>query len=150
MTSIQIDIKDGLSSSVAIKGPCRVATTANITLSGEQTIDGVAVVTDDRVLVKNQTTGQTTASMSRHRSWRRRRSKDFNKSKDIKTGTLINVTAGTTGVGWWQVSTTGDITVGTTSMASICRTRRARMAFSGIWPASWLRLTEIMAFLPRR
>lgn len=32
------------------------ATTANITLSGTQTIDGVAVVAGDRVLVKNQTT----------------------------------------------------------------------------------------------
>jgi hypothetical protein len=116
MTSIQIDIKDGLSSSVAIKGPCRVATTANITLSGEQTIDGVAVVTDDRVLVKDQTTGADNGIyIADTGPWRR--SKDFNKSKDIKTGTLINVTAGTTGVGWWQVSTTGDITVGTTSIA---------------------------------
>jgi hypothetical protein len=35
--------------------PCRVATTANITLSGAQTIDGIACVADDRVLVKNQT-----------------------------------------------------------------------------------------------
>lgn len=34
----------------------RVATTANITLSGTQTIDGIAVVADDTVLVKNQTT----------------------------------------------------------------------------------------------
>jgi len=33
----------------------RAATTANITLSGEQTIDGVSVVADDRVLVKDQT-----------------------------------------------------------------------------------------------
>jgi phage-related tail fiber protein len=32
-----------------------VATTANITLSGTQTIDGVAVVAGDRVLVKSQT-----------------------------------------------------------------------------------------------
>lgn len=34
----------------------KVATTANITLSGAQTIDGVAVVAGDRVLVKDQTT----------------------------------------------------------------------------------------------
>jgi hypothetical protein len=34
----------------------KVATTANITLSGTQTIDGVAVIAADRVLVKNQTT----------------------------------------------------------------------------------------------
>lgn len=34
----------------------RVATTANITLSGAQTIDGVSVIAGDRVLVKNQST----------------------------------------------------------------------------------------------
>lgn len=35
----------------------KVATTANITLSGAQTIDGISVVTGDIVLVKNQSTG---------------------------------------------------------------------------------------------
>lgn len=118
MTSIQIDIKDGLSSSVAIKGPCRVATTANITLSGEQTIDGVAVVTDDRVLVKDQTTGADNGIyIADTGAWRR--SKDFNKTKDVKTGTMVNVTSGTVGAGQWQVSTTGEITIGTTSIAFI-------------------------------
>jgi hypothetical protein len=39
---------------LAIKAPVRVATTANITLSGLQTIDGIALVAGDRVLVKNQ------------------------------------------------------------------------------------------------
>lgn len=38
------------------RSPVRVATTANITLTGTQTIDGIAVVAGDRVLVKNQTT----------------------------------------------------------------------------------------------
>lgn len=38
------------------KRSARVATTANITLSGTQTIDGIAVVAGDRVLVKDQTT----------------------------------------------------------------------------------------------
>ena len=37
-----------------IKAPVKVATTAAITLSGAQTIDGVACVTGDSVLVKNQ------------------------------------------------------------------------------------------------
>ena len=37
---------------------CRVATTANITLSGTQTIDGVSIVADERVLVKDQSTAQ--------------------------------------------------------------------------------------------
>ncbi|MEM4676018.1 MAG: hypothetical protein QXM12_06995 [Nitrososphaerota archaeon] len=37
------------------KAPVRVATTTNITLSGTQTIDGIAVNVGDRVLVKDQT-----------------------------------------------------------------------------------------------
>lgn len=37
------------------KGTVRGATTANITLSGAQTIDGVSIIAGDRVLVKNQT-----------------------------------------------------------------------------------------------
>jgi len=37
-------------------GPVVAATTANITLSAPQTIDGVAVIAGNRVLVKNQTT----------------------------------------------------------------------------------------------
>ena len=38
------------------KASCVAATTANITLSGAQTIDGIALVAGDRCLVKNQTT----------------------------------------------------------------------------------------------
>jgi hypothetical protein len=37
------------------KAPAKAATTANITLSGAQTIDGVSIVAGNRVLVKNQT-----------------------------------------------------------------------------------------------
>lgn len=44
-------VAQGLTSKPAVKA----ATTANITLSGTQTIDGVALVAGDRVLVKNQT-----------------------------------------------------------------------------------------------
>ncbi len=39
------------------KLPVRVATTANITLTGLQTIDGISLNNEDRVLVKNQNTG---------------------------------------------------------------------------------------------
>lgn len=37
------------------KEACRVATTANITLSAPQTIDGISAIAGDRVLVKDQT-----------------------------------------------------------------------------------------------
>ena len=46
---------DGVSQGLDVKDSVKVATTANITLSGTQTIDGVAVSADERVLVKNQT-----------------------------------------------------------------------------------------------
>ena len=45
----------GTSPEEGIKAPVVVATIANITLSGEQTINSVAVVAGDRVLVMNQT-----------------------------------------------------------------------------------------------
>ncbi len=47
---------DSVAQGLDVKDSCKVATTANITLSGTQTIDGIAVAADDRVLVKNQST----------------------------------------------------------------------------------------------
>lgn len=118
MTSIQIDINDGLSSSTAIKGPCRVATTANITLVGEQTIDGVAVVTGNRVLVKNQTIASDNGIyVVDTGNWRR--AKDFNKSRDVRSGTKIVVASGSTNSGDWMVSTSDPINVGTTNISFV-------------------------------
>ena len=51
------DYVDNLSAGLSWKEAVRVATTANITLSAPQTVDGVAVIANDRVLVKNQSTG---------------------------------------------------------------------------------------------
>lgn len=45
---------DQVAQGLDAKASCRVATTASITLSGTQTIDGVAVIAGDRVLVKDQ------------------------------------------------------------------------------------------------
>lgn len=47
---------DGVAQGLDAKASVTVATTVDITLSGAQTIDGVALTTGDRVLVKNQTT----------------------------------------------------------------------------------------------
>lgn len=94
------------------KDPVRVATTANIALSGDQTIDGVATVAGDRVLVKNQTAasengiyvtaGGTTA-------WTR--AADANTADEISNATVL-VTEGTVAQG--DVFTANDIaTLGT-------------------------------------
>lgn len=44
----------GYVAQLAWRMSCKAATNSNITLSGEQTVDGVALVTGDRCLVKNQ------------------------------------------------------------------------------------------------
>jgi len=46
---------DSVAQGLDVKASVVVATTANITLSAPQTIDGISVVAGDRVLVKNQT-----------------------------------------------------------------------------------------------
>jgi hypothetical protein len=116
MTSIAIDRTDGLSSSTAIKGPCRVATTANIALYGEQTIDGIAVVTGDRVLVKNQTAGyENGLYVADTGQWRR--SKDFNKTRDVVTGTQVLIVNGDLDDNvLYAVTTANPVVVGTTNI----------------------------------
>jgi hypothetical protein len=49
---------DSVAQGLDPKASCVAATTANITLSGTQTIDGVALIAGDRCLVKNQTLSQ--------------------------------------------------------------------------------------------
>ena len=46
---------DAVAQGLDIKASVVASTTANITLSGTQTVDGIALVADDRCLVKNQT-----------------------------------------------------------------------------------------------
>ena len=48
---------DSVAQGLDAKPSVRAATTANITLSGTQTIDGVALAANERVLVKNQSIG---------------------------------------------------------------------------------------------
>jgi hypothetical protein len=49
---------DTVAQGLDAKGSCAVGTTANITLSGLQTIDGYTTLSGDRVLVKNQSLSQ--------------------------------------------------------------------------------------------
>jgi hypothetical protein len=49
---------DSVAQGLDPKASCVAATTANITLSGTQTIDGVALIAGDRCLVKDQTLSQ--------------------------------------------------------------------------------------------
>lgn len=87
-----VDILDGLSSAVAIKGPCKVAAVANVTLSGEQTIDGV-LTSESRVLVTAQTDARENGIyVTSSGDWRR--AADFSRNNDVKKGTQVRVTDG--------------------------------------------------------
>lgn len=57
VADIQEIVGNTLTSINTWKGSVRAASTANLTLSGEQTVDGVVLVDGDEILVKNQSTG---------------------------------------------------------------------------------------------
>lgn len=93
-----------------------VATTANITLSGTQTIDGVAVVAGNRVLVKNQTTAsQNGIYVVAAGAWTR--ALDADTSSKI-AGAVVNVDSGTTNGGKiFDTDFKSSDTLGTTAMS---------------------------------
>ena len=102
-----------LSTGSGVKVPCRVATTANITLSGLQTIDGLTLIANDRVLVKDQTDATKNGLYSvQETAWVR--SVDFNDNNEVINGVLVSVWAGDTNEGIWQVTYTGTLNFGTT------------------------------------
>jgi hypothetical protein len=107
---------DALIQGLDVKNSVRAATTANITLSGTQTIDGVALVANDRVLVKDQTTASANGIyVVAAGAWSR--SNDADLSADVTAGMFVFVTEGTTnGDSGWTLTTNDAITLGTTSL----------------------------------
>lgn len=128
MTSLTIDRLAGLSSAAGIKGPCAVATTTNITLAGEQTIDGV-LTSSSRVLVKNQT-DQTQNGIWYSSSTDWTRSPDFSRTDDVVTGTQVRVVSGS-GAGIYVLTTAGTISFDT---SNIVFTKDTALT-AGLWDA---------------
>lgn len=95
------------------------ATTAAITLSGEQTIDGV-LTSASRVLVKNQADGTTNGIyVSSAGAWSR--ASDFDATDDISSGALVYVNSAATQNGdkVFLLSNSGSIVLGTTSLVFV-------------------------------
>lgn len=116
MTSTLVDRINGASASLALKAPCRLATTGNITLSGDQTIDGDLVQTGYRILVKDQTDPiENGIYIADSGDWVR--SPDFDGDRDIVFGTQVFVADGSTnGRTFWYVSTAGNISIGSSDI----------------------------------
>lgn len=110
------DVVTGIASQAAVKAPCVVASQANLTLSGEQTVDGVSVTDGDRVLVQAQTDGSENGIyIVSTGDWSR--APDFDGTRDVTTGTMVLVYSGSTGVYLYRLTTTGTITIGSTSLS---------------------------------
>lgn len=104
MPSTITDRLKGLTTSVAVKAPCRLKTTANHALSGLSAIDGVTPAADDRILVGAQTdTTENGIYLANTSAWTR--AADFDGSLDIVGGTQISVIAGTeNATTYWKVA----------------------------------------------
>jgi len=107
---------DSTAQGLDVKTSCRVATTANITLSGTQTIDGISVVASNRVLVKNQTTAsQNGIYVVAAGAWTR--SDDANTGTKLNGGSFTFVEEGTTNAdSGWVMTTDGTVTIDTTAI----------------------------------
>jgi hypothetical protein len=88
----------------------RVATTASITLSGTQTIDGQSIIADDIVLVKDQNTGsQNGVWKCKATAWER--------YGTMAPGLLVVIRQGTAGAKkLYELTTSGPITEGSTTL----------------------------------
>ena len=100
------------------KDSVRVATTANVALTGATTttIDGVTLAAGNRILVKNQTTGSENGIyVFATGAWSR--ATDADTSAKVSSGLFVFVEEGTVNSdSGWVLTTDGVITIGTTSL----------------------------------
>jgi phage-related tail fiber protein len=98
------------------KQSVRVAASTNIVLSGAQQIDGVAVITGDRVLLTNQTLAKDNGLwIVANGDWVR--ATDANSSAKVTPGLTVMVEEGTAnGDSLWHLTTNAPITLGTSAL----------------------------------
>ena len=109
---------DAVKTGLTVKDSVRAATTGDITIANDlnnnDTLDGVTLATNDRVLVKNQTTGSQNGIYVVGSS--PARATDMAASSILEGGTFVFVEEGTANAdNGYVVSTDGTITVGTTA-----------------------------------
>jgi hypothetical protein len=99
-----------------VKDSVKVASTANVALTGTQTIDTVSVAVGDRVLLKNQTAGAENGIwVVASGAWAR--ADDANTAAKLNSGAFVFVEQGSQSDSGWVMTTDGTITLGTTVLA---------------------------------
>jgi phage-related tail fiber protein len=115
-----------------VKAPAYLATTANITLSGLQSIDGVTPVANDRILVKDQTDAtENGVYYAASGNWTR--APDFSHTGQVVEGTRVFVTDGTVNGGTeWRITTSGTIVFDTSSITFVANSLVSLILTDGI------------------
>jgi hypothetical protein len=113
---------DSVATGLDVKASVRVATTANVDLSGAlengDVIDGVTLATGNRVLVKNQSTGSQNGIYVVQASGAAVRATDADADAEVTPGLFTFVEEGTAnGNTGWVLTTDSPITVGSTALA---------------------------------
>ena len=109
---------DAVKTGLDMKESVRVATTANVTLSGLLTIDGVALKAGDRVLVKNQTNKtQNGIYVAATAAWQRAVDADNIGGSEVRSGlfTFVEEGAANSNSGW-VLATLNPITMGSSNL----------------------------------
>jgi len=108
---------DAARSGLDVKASVRAATIGNITLSGTQTIDGVALVAGNRVLVKNQSIAADNGIyVVASGSWSR--SDDANSDVEVTPGMFTFVEEGTANAdSGWVLTNNATVNLGLTGLA---------------------------------
>lgn len=111
---------DAARAGLDVKQSVRVASTTNLTLTGAATVDGVTVVTGDRVLVKDQSTGSQNGIYLANTAGAWTRSTDADTSAEVTSGMFVFVSEGTLNSdSGWVLSTNDVITLGTTALTFV-------------------------------
>lgn len=114
MASATTDRRMGLTGDKGMKAPMDLATTGNITLSGEQVIDGV-LTSQSRVLVWQQTSSiQNGYYDSSSAAWTR--CIDANGNLDLVKGTLVGITGGTQAGSYFHITSSNPILPGSSAI----------------------------------
>jgi hypothetical protein len=107
---------DGLIDGLSWKDAVRVGTTANIALTGGQTVDGVTLANLDRVLVKNQTAPAENGIYSVNTGGAWTRANDMSSAGEVPNATCFVMEGTTLADTAWTCTTSSPITLGTTSI----------------------------------
>ena len=121
-TDVQLGVGGGGGDTNAVKwkDPVRVATTVNGTLAtafaNGQTVDTITLATNDRILLKNQSTASENGIYNVNSSGAPTRAADFNGNDEVSAAVTVSLEGSANGGKAWLMTNTGAITLGTTAL----------------------------------